>query len=189
VYVYVQIHTYIQTKHIHTSYANRPRLTTLLAHWARQANPDFTYTSVQVNKNTECGVHVDKNNLGPSLFVAIGDFKSSDAGAAEHDEERGHGETSVHGKRCGAASDHAGQLWVDGQGPVDARNKWLIFNGNHGRWGSHTCPWYFGGSLASDEPVHPRLCTAFVRYGSLASDTSVVVALMCRGVLPFHVCF
>ena len=79
----------------------RPNLAKLLTHWARAANPGFQFTSIQINKNTLCRVHVDKNNLGPSLLIGLGDYSG-------------------------------GELWVDGTGPLDAKSKWLRFDGNHG---------------------------------------------------------
>jgi len=37
-------------------------------------DPTFKYTTIQVNKNVFCNPHVDKNNVGPSYGLAIGDF-------------------------------------------------------------------------------------------------------------------
>lgn len=37
-------------------------------------NPDFKFTTIQVNKNVFCEPHVDKNNVGPSYVIALGDF-------------------------------------------------------------------------------------------------------------------
>ena len=39
---------------------------------ARDARPDFPFTSCQINKGA-CGLHVDKNNSGPSLICSLGD--------------------------------------------------------------------------------------------------------------------
>jgi len=36
--------------------------------------PTFEYTTIQVNKNVFCNPHVDKNNVGPSYGIALGDF-------------------------------------------------------------------------------------------------------------------
>ena len=36
--------------------------------------PDFKFTSIQVNKNYLSALHVDKNNLGPSYIVGVGDY-------------------------------------------------------------------------------------------------------------------
>ena len=40
--------------------------------------PDFEYTTIQVNKNVFCNPHVDKNNVGPSYIIALGDFIGGD---------------------------------------------------------------------------------------------------------------
>jgi len=36
--------------------------------------PLFKYTTIQVNKNIFCNPHVDKNNVGPSYGIALGEF-------------------------------------------------------------------------------------------------------------------
>ena len=54
---------------------NRPNLTKTLCNFARLAVPDFNFTSIQVNKNYLSAMHVDKNNLGPSYIVDVGDYK------------------------------------------------------------------------------------------------------------------
>lgn len=60
----------INTRHgIKSSAITYPRqnLVKLLSHWVREAHPGFCFTSIQVNKNTLCDLHVDKSNLGPCL--------------------------------------------------------------------------------------------------------------------------
>jgi hypothetical protein len=37
-------------------------------------DPEFKYTSIQVNKNVNSRPHVDKNNVGLSYIIALGDF-------------------------------------------------------------------------------------------------------------------
>jgi hypothetical protein len=37
-------------------------------------DPSFEYTTIQVNKNVVSKPHVDKNNVGPSYVIALGDF-------------------------------------------------------------------------------------------------------------------
>lgn len=37
-------------------------------------NPDFKYTSIQINKNVKCKTHRDKNNVGASVALSLGDF-------------------------------------------------------------------------------------------------------------------
>eukprot|EP01048_Picozoa_sp_COSAG05_P012980 COSAG05_NODE_1341_length_5140_cov_4.176949_6_plen_517_part_00 len=53
---------------------DRPRLTELLARFAKQYVPDFKFTSIQVNKNYMSAMHCDKNNLGNSYIVGVGDY-------------------------------------------------------------------------------------------------------------------
>lgn len=44
----------------------------------KYCKPDFEYTTIQVNKNVMCNPHVDKNNVGPSYIIALGDFTGGD---------------------------------------------------------------------------------------------------------------
>jgi hypothetical protein len=37
-------------------------------------HPDFKYTTIQVNKNVVSKPHVDKNNVGESYIIALGDY-------------------------------------------------------------------------------------------------------------------
>eukprot|EP01043_Picozoa_sp_COSAG02_P002080 COSAG02_NODE_46_length_45443_cov_36.731497_32_plen_1137_part_00 len=53
---------------------NRPNLTKTLVNFAKLAVPEFNFTSIQVNKNYLSAMHVDKNNLGPSYIVGVGDY-------------------------------------------------------------------------------------------------------------------
>ena len=52
----------------------RPNLTRTLVNFCKQHNPGFVFTSIQVNKNYLSAMHVDKNNLGPSYIVGVGDY-------------------------------------------------------------------------------------------------------------------
>lgn len=36
--------------------------------------PDFEYTTIQVNKNVECQPHIDKNNVGNSYIIGLGNY-------------------------------------------------------------------------------------------------------------------
>jgi hypothetical protein len=77
----------------------RPNLTESLVKFAKKFAPGFHFTSIQVNKNYLSAMHVDKNNLGPSFIVGVGDYKD-------------------------------GALWVQPEGDVDCRHKWVLFDGN-----------------------------------------------------------
>ncbi len=49
---------------------------------------DFTFTSIQVGVNSTSGRHCDRNNLGPSIIIGLGDFTGGsfvDASGHHHD--------------------------------------------------------------------------------------------------------
>jgi hypothetical protein len=51
-----------------------PELYESITDLIRLYKPDFKYTTVQVNKNVRSKPHVDKNNVGPSYIIALGEF-------------------------------------------------------------------------------------------------------------------
>ena len=51
-----------------------PMLFYVLKKLMHSIDPEFTYTTIQVNKNVISRPHVDKNNVGPSYIIALGDF-------------------------------------------------------------------------------------------------------------------
>jgi len=55
-----------------------PTLLTKLRKMMRLWHPEFKYTTIQVNKNFSSKPHVDKNNMGPSYGIAMGDFTGGD---------------------------------------------------------------------------------------------------------------
>lgn len=52
----------------------KPELYAELKNLIAEHDPDFAYTTIQVNKNVQCLPHIDKNNVGPSYIIALGDF-------------------------------------------------------------------------------------------------------------------
>jgi len=52
-----------------------PKLLKLLDIAVKLFDPDFQYTTIQINKNVKCKTHKDKNNVGASLALALGDFE------------------------------------------------------------------------------------------------------------------
>jgi len=52
-----------------------PCLTRLLASFIQHTRPGFPFTSIQVNKNYAARPHVDRNNLGTSLIVGLGEYE------------------------------------------------------------------------------------------------------------------
>lgn len=51
-----------------------PELYKALKNFAVFLDPDFKYTSITLNKNLKCLPHKDKNNIGDSMIVTLGDF-------------------------------------------------------------------------------------------------------------------
>jgi hypothetical protein len=37
-------------------------------------HPEFNYTTIQINKNVLCIPHIDKNNVGDSMIIGLGDY-------------------------------------------------------------------------------------------------------------------
>ena len=52
----------------------REVLADFLGRFIQQHKPEFPYSSIQVNKNVPCNLHVDKNNLGASYIIGVGDY-------------------------------------------------------------------------------------------------------------------
>ena len=50
------------------------KLHSLLEEYIRRQKPAFSFTTIQINKNIQCLPHIDKNNVGPSYIIALGDF-------------------------------------------------------------------------------------------------------------------
>lgn len=51
-----------------------PKLLRMLRAFMRQHDPEFKFTTIQLNKNVLSPPHIDKNNMGPSYIIALGDF-------------------------------------------------------------------------------------------------------------------
>jgi hypothetical protein len=51
-----------------------PEIYTQLKVLINNIDPDFSYTSIQVNHNVICNPHRDKNNVGKSIIVSVGDY-------------------------------------------------------------------------------------------------------------------
>ena len=50
-------------------------LTTALAHWVRKELPQFPFSSIHVNLDSQHGLHVDDANDGLAAIVALGPFE------------------------------------------------------------------------------------------------------------------
>jgi hypothetical protein len=58
-----------------------PEFTQLITRWLKERMPadlkqEFTYTSININKNYAGKLHRDGNNVGPSFIKAFGDFRN-----------------------------------------------------------------------------------------------------------------
>ena len=51
-----------------------PDLYDLLRDFIKQHDPDFNYTTIQLNKNIQSPPHIDKNNVGYSYIIGLGDY-------------------------------------------------------------------------------------------------------------------
>lgn len=52
-----------------------PELFKAIKKLMKDYDPSFKYTTIQVNKNIVSPPHVDKNNVGPSYIIALGNFE------------------------------------------------------------------------------------------------------------------
>ncbi len=55
-----------------------PELFNALQKLIKNHDPDFTYTTIQLNKNIESAPHIDKNNVGDSYIIGLGDYTGGD---------------------------------------------------------------------------------------------------------------
>lgn len=51
-----------------------PKLYTLIRKIIKEKFPNFKYTTIQLNKNIISPPHIDKNNVGPSYILGLGDY-------------------------------------------------------------------------------------------------------------------
>ena len=51
-----------------------PQLFEKLNEFIKEVDPDFQFTSIQVNKNVLCKPHIDDNNAGLSYIIGLGDY-------------------------------------------------------------------------------------------------------------------
>mmetsp|Transcript_767 Transcript_767/g.2146 ORF Transcript_767/g.2146 Transcript_767/m.2146 type:complete len:461 (-) Transcript_767:72-1454(-) len=57
-----------------TAMERHGELVRALCRLIREVNPNFQFTSIQVNKNFSTALHCDANNLGPSVITCLGAF-------------------------------------------------------------------------------------------------------------------
>jgi hypothetical protein len=73
----------------------------LLRKWVKWKFPSHRWNAIQINKGVNTGYHYDRNNVGNSLCIGIGDFKGG-------------------GITCELKN---------GKKNIDNKNKWLVYNG------------------------------------------------------------
>lgn len=70
--------TKLKTYNTSSTTTSLPRLYDLLRTLASEEIPQFSYTTIAVNKNVVTRPHVDKYNVGPTLILGLGSFKGGD---------------------------------------------------------------------------------------------------------------
>eukprot|EP00930_Biecheleria_cincta_P049347 TRINITY_DN34561_c0_g1_i1.p1 TRINITY_DN34561_c0_g1~~TRINITY_DN34561_c0_g1_i1.p1 ORF type:complete len:477 (+),score=62.96 TRINITY_DN34561_c0_g1_i1:190-1620(+) len=109
--------------------SKHPWLTKLLIGALRAVAADFPFTSIQLNYNYASRPHVDKNNLGTSFIVGLGDYTGGELWV--HDES-GDSKWTMRGEQDVTAFYHVGRE-LNGQS-LQIRNAWTIFDGNKLHW-------------------------------------------------------
>jgi hypothetical protein len=71
-----------------------PELVRQLVEFAKEKIPGFKFTTIQINKNNQTALHVDRNNLGPSAMIGLGDYQGGQVWIADK------GVTSCKNKFC-----------------------------------------------------------------------------------------
>ena len=71
-----KVRAYHQKIMVNSTHNKRfPQLLELLKEAVKEFDPDFTFTTIQINKNVLTSPHKDRNNVGLSLALSLGDFK------------------------------------------------------------------------------------------------------------------
>eukprot|EP00928_Gymnodinium_smaydae_P019678 TRINITY_DN17559_c0_g1_i2.p1 TRINITY_DN17559_c0_g1~~TRINITY_DN17559_c0_g1_i2.p1 ORF type:complete len:1353 (+),score=171.90 TRINITY_DN17559_c0_g1_i2:34-4059(+) len=105
----------------------RPNLTRLLTKFATQHNPDFCFTTIQLNRDYAAALHTDRNNHGPSMGIALGSYTDG-GGLWVLDETNGNHVLEVSRHVRGWPELEVGSH-VKGR-VLDLAYKWQRFDGN-----------------------------------------------------------
>jgi len=119
------IYCYGGTIGIAAGTTRHPLLTLLLCEVMRKAAPDFPFTSIQLNYGYASRPHVDKNNLGTSYILGLGDYSGGELWV--HDDDGGvpyvlEGNTDVTGYYRVGRELRGEELQI--------KNTWTVFDGN-----------------------------------------------------------
>lgn len=49
-----------------------------MKNFIKEYHPTFKYTTIQINKNIRSPPHIDKNNVGPSYIIALGEYSGGE---------------------------------------------------------------------------------------------------------------
>ena len=60
-----------------------PDVVKILVDFAKKKIPNFKFTTIQINKNNMTALHVDRNNLGPSAMIGLGDYTGGEIWIAD----------------------------------------------------------------------------------------------------------
>lgn len=100
-------------------------LARFLSSFVQKSHPDFEFTSIQVNKNYASRAHVDKNNLGESLIIGLGDYTGGEVWV--HDET---GDVPFKLDESISCMYHYEEGATYLGSVLDPRGRWSCFNGN-----------------------------------------------------------
>ena len=100
-------------------------LTRFLSSFVQKSYPDFEFTSIQVNKNYASRPHVDKNNLGESLIIGLGDYTGGEIWV--HDET---GDVPFRLDESISCMYHYEEGATYSGSVLDPRGQWSRFNGS-----------------------------------------------------------
>lgn len=120
------MYVYSSTVGVSLATARRPWLTKLLVGFLRsECGEGKPFTSIQVNMNYAAKLHVDRNNLGTSHIVGLGNYTGGDLWVEDHlgDYEKTLPEDIVRSSQY-----RQGTTW-NGRS-VNIRNRWFEFDGN-----------------------------------------------------------
>lgn len=122
----VGLYVYADTIGVSSFSRRCPWLTRLLVAFCRQECPGFDFTSIQVNVNYAARPHVDRNNLGASFIVGLGDYAGGKLWI--HDESGGAIAHTLDEDIPQEPTYKKGETYMGRE--ADIRGQWLQFNGN-----------------------------------------------------------
>jgi len=102
-----------------------PWLARLLAAFCRKAQPNFNFTSIQLNVNYAARPHVDGNNLGVSFITGLGNYTGGNLWMHKDDGNKAH---TLEETLKRTAMYQKGETFMGAD--VSIRNRWVEFDGN-----------------------------------------------------------